>query len=504
MPKAGHFGTRAADGAFVFSTCPPGYCIETNGGGSNFVVGTLYAQCAAGANRDWTVPLCGACLPGYSQSLSNANCVADGTCHGTALWFWPASALYCAVYSVYFLWSSKPSGAATQKTEAPRRGTARYRLLLAAVQRSALGMALAGGSINVIAFFFQMAGVVMPAKGAAATIGSALKSFFGMQVGGSTSGGGKRDGGFCIWAGMSALAKIEIHYAVPFAMAVVLCLLVALGSCARKGSSAAANLRARFPGAVAELALLAYATLSSTTLQLLDCVDVPSSLGAPGAVTSVLFLAGDVQCGAWQAPLYAFLALLVALPAVPVFTFCARQLPQQWWLARKAHAAQFPAHPTAQALRNSICKAYRDDAWHWPALLALQRFAMVATPIFVADTLESSVTLALIAFLALLLHTICASPFAHEAVNTHQKIAATCLATLAVLNVPQETLLQASVDVNDATEAALKTVCDRLDGFMAVVLLAPVLLPLLWMALGSVSRRSADAKQLRTPLLGDN
>ena len=88
-----------------------------------------------------------------------------------------------------------------------------------------------------------MAGIVVPLKGLAADTGASLKSFFGMQVASSEGAVGEQ-GGFCIWAGMSSLAKIALHYAVPFAMAVVLGVLV-------KGGPA--WLAPRFPGALAQL-----------------------------------------------------------------------------------------------------------------------------------------------------------------------------------------------------------------------------------------------------------
>jgi hypothetical protein len=71
-------------------------------------------------------------------------------------------------------------------------------------------------------------------------------------------------------------------------------------------------------------------------------------------------------------------------------------------------------------------------------------------------------------------------------------------------------LSQASVDVTDATEAPLQQACDLLDSFMAFFLLAPLLVPALWLAvMGCCSRgandgRSSAPKDLRkfaAPLL---
>jgi hypothetical protein len=215
VPKAGYYGTRVTDGLYAFTACPEGFCVESNDGKGEHGPGINYTQCAKGANRDWTVPLCGACLPGFSQSMSNANCVADETCHGTALWFWPAAFLYCTLYAVYFLWSSTPTvrqaaygtdeeedeeerpepeaaakdarehapgmpallrhyygddddddGALALSHDDPAKKVGAPPSRLDALRRSRAGQALGGGSIPVIVFFFQMAGLVLPLKGA--------------------------------------------------------------------------------------------------------------------------------------------------------------------------------------------------------------------------------------------------------------------------------------------------------------------------------------------------
>jgi len=150
----------------------------------------------------------------------------------------------------------------------------------------------------------------------------------------------------------------------------------------------------------------------------------------------VLFLAGATECGGWQAPLYLLMLALVALPGVPLLVFCARQLPEHWWLAQKAAAASYPAHPTAQALRAALTKAFAEEYWHWPALLALQRLLMVATPIFISDTLKSSIALAFVAFFMQNLQ-LSFAPYANADVNKLQKLASDCLLALAVLIVPQ-------------------------------------------------------------------
>jgi hypothetical protein len=261
-----------------------------------------------------------------------------------------------------------------------------------------------------------------------------LKSFFGMQVGASQSST-TQSGGFCIWAGMTSVAKIEMHYAIPVAMAVVLRVLVTV---APRLSQRLSGLRERFPGALAQLLLLAYATLTTTTLQLLSCTTMPDN------GRRVLYLAGATDCGAWQLPLYVLLVVLILLPVAPLAVFAAQHLPPSWRLARQAAATRLSIHPVMQALRISLTGSFSAKYWHLPALLALQRFAMVATPIFFTDTLASSIILAFVAFFMQNLQ-LSFQPYSNADVNKLQKLASDCLLALALLNIPQRSLSQASV-----------------------------------------------------------
>ena len=54
-------------------------------------------------------------------------------------------------------------------------------------------------------------------------------------------------------------------------------------------------------------------------------------------------------------------------------------------------------------------------------------------------------------------------------------------------------LSQASVDVTDATEAPLQQACGLLDSFMVLFLLAPLLVPALWVAVTGAMKRSGKS-----------
>ena len=106
---------------------------------------------------------------------------------------------------------------------------------------------------------------------------------------------------------------------------------------------------------------------------------------------------------------------------------------------------------------------------------------MVATPIFFTDALASSIILAFVAFFMQNLQ-LSFTPYANADVNKLQKLASDCLLALALLNIPQRALSQASVDVDSEAQAPLKQVCDKLVGAMAFFLLAPLFLPVVWVA----------------------
>jgi hypothetical protein len=357
----------------------------------------------------------------------------------------------------------------------------------ASAKRSPTGAMLLGGSINIIAFFFQMAGRVMPATGMPAKLGLSFESFFGLRVAELVNG--------CIWAGMGSLDKVKLMYAAPCVMGLVLGLISFTTQALAWFTNAKVCVRAkccgtsdtvpceqqprpqqrtalftRVPGALAKLLLFAYSTLTDTTLELLNCVPLP------GHDEHVVFRAGGEKCGGWQAPLYALLVLLVLLPIVPLLVFAGRRLPPLSRLGTVAHAILVPAHPAAQALHSSLTNEFFVDQWHWPALLALQRLAMVATPIFVKDSIKSSLVLTSIALVAAFLQ-FRAVPYINADVDAHAKLSACCLLALAMLNAPQRALSQASVDL--AASSTIKQVCDNIESAMLPFLLAPVVAPVL-------------------------
>ena len=87
----------------------------------------------------------------------------------------------------------------------------------------------------------------------------------------------------------------------------------------------------------------------------------------------------------------------------------------------------------------------------------------------------------------------------------HQTLASNSLLALAIFNIPERVLRQASVDVTDPAQSALKEACNGIEGGMVFFLMVPVLvLPFL----SVVSRRdrkraaaSASGNVLEEPLL---
>jgi hypothetical protein len=518
VPKAGYFGIPTTGETIKFALCPKGYCVETNDGTGEHAPNSTFAQCARNSNRDFSTPLCGACLPGFSQSVSNVHCVPNDTCTGVAVWFWVLAVFYCVAYSYYFLWSSIPitSSGSLRKLFLPPRADSRLssrsspgrfasrlrpssccsslQSMFSRGKKSRVGQALLGGSVNVLAYFYQMAGLVIPLDGLAAQMGADLKLLFGMQV----SNISNKHGGFCIWPDMSPLAKIEMHYVIPLGMVVVLRAIVIVGPavhrcfiwCAAPQPETDAtelstpirapkklvplhNLRARFPGAMAQLSLLAYTALSDTTLQLVNCVTLP------GSNRSVLFLAGSTLCGLWQLPFFLFFGVLVLLPLVPLLVFYGRQQRRVRCLAKAARAVRFPSRPSARGIFASLTLQFKKEYWHWPALLALQRLAMVATPKLIANDIQSAIALAFIAMIMQVAERSC-SEYRNPDVSKHQKLTADCLLALTLLNIPFKTLTQASVDVSAPVNSPLLRVCNQLQIGMAIILTVPAVLPLLW------------------------
>lgn len=80
VPELGYWGNVTLNGSVSFRLCPAGYCCTSSDDASCAAMDSCYA------NR--TGPLCGDCLPGFSESVSSTACVPNSRCGNDVALFW--------------------------------------------------------------------------------------------------------------------------------------------------------------------------------------------------------------------------------------------------------------------------------------------------------------------------------------------------------------------------------------------------------------------------------
>jgi hypothetical protein len=182
--------------------------------------------------------------------------------------------------------------------------------------------------------------------------------------------------------------------------------------------------------AVSCLLLFTYISFASQAIRLLNCVHVGD--------LHVLRYAGEQSCDffGWQAPVVLLVAVLVLLPFIPVIRWL---LNHRWARFQWLH----PLHSFMElfASRDKLSYVVVEYAaqpfvpanWHWASVLVLQRLLTAMCAALSTTGIESSVTVALVSLLFLLLHLL-AQPYRSKWVNILQGCANVCLVVLAILN----------------------------------------------------------------------
>ena len=106
----GVFGNTFKDKALVVSDCPTGYCCQ-NKFGCNYLNEPL-SLCAK--YRDPSVPLCGACLPGYSEAIGGTNC---RKCDGNSIEIFLIPLIAIILFSIFLIYRKDYSENENKKDE---------------------------------------------------------------------------------------------------------------------------------------------------------------------------------------------------------------------------------------------------------------------------------------------------------------------------------------------------------------------------------------------------
>ena len=242
-------------------------------------------------------------------------------------------------------------------------------------------------------------------------------------------------------------------------------------------------------GAVTCVCLFSFTSFVEGVLYLLHCVPIDDGVGG---TNRVLYYAGSVHCYlGWQLPAILLLLLLLALPLWVSVVWAMASLgdddsgsdnlgttsttswmgwsevsdSRQQYRSRSisadllagvrsksqelragARRQRWPQHPVLQAFKHHATEPFRDECWHWTAMLMLQRLCTVACQSLSTQPLTSVLGVTGVSFAFVLLQLI-TSPYRQLWVNRLQLLAATCLTLISALNVALAALISAGVEV---------------------------------------------------------
>jgi hypothetical protein len=182
--------------------------------------------------------------------------------------------------------------------------------------------------------------------------------------------------------------------------------------------------------AISCLLLFTYTSFASQAIRLLNCVQVGDMY--------VLRYAGEQSCdfSGWQAPGVLLVAVLVLLPFIPVIRWLLnhRWARLQWLRPLHSFMDRFASRgKLSYTVVEYAAQPFVPANWHWASVLVLQRLMTAMCAALSTTGVESSVTVALVSLIFLLLHLL-AQPYRSNWVNILQGCANVCLVVLAILN----------------------------------------------------------------------
>ncbi len=447
-----------------FFSCPIGYCCNSSHGCN------AESQCAFG--RDPSVPLCGECLPGYSQALVTTTCMETDACND-GKWFWPVMGVVVLVWVGFLLYTSKPVRAARAE-----------KIDLTWV-------------VPTLFFFFQNVSLIFIASGIslpspiASTILIAVTNLH-LSGGGGGSGTNTSSSDTSWWRvcavrGLTTIQSIGLRLILPCAVAVFTAFSFLVWrfffSYTKK---TAKTMAARFASASVKLILLFYTSIASVVGTLLHCVpvDVPSTIDQ-SKYRSVVFRAGVVECyQSWQIGLFFVFAAILFAPILLA-------LLQTTWRRTVARTEQTEAiqsstttitsrssnnNSLSMVVVNSVDFSateapFRLHRWYWAPLTLARRLLVSIVFSFVEDASVQSVLFTLL-FVVYLCVQVGMSPFSSRSGNIVETVGLFSLAVISLCAVRTGTLAEAAASVLSGSTAGL--VSAGLEVLQSVLFFLPV------------------------------
>ena len=429
-----------------FIACPDDYCQSPASGSKD------YNSCQG--KRTGT--LCGACAPGYSESLLSTECLPPDKCGDK--WLWILAILAITGFAIYLL--TKPpvlKFLGRQILWCKRKEQHRVTQELGQTEEH-----FDSGYLKIAFYFYQVAELL--------TVGStddllhkipfipAMVASFNFRI------RSLKERMRCPFVGLTVVTKELLLSGTVFATMANVVIIYFMHLCFNIARRRAIPSPERYIAVIIEILLLGYERLVETSFKLIDCV--------PIGAEKRLFFDGNVSCWQWwQYVLVAYNTVFV-VPFIFVLYFgssklyrasisateflCACILPLPfliyWFIKglltnREQHDTTSPSvHLVNQHVLEVLIGPFRPPndgdkgTLHWESILIGRRFTLLACHALIDDTMLCMVVMTF-ACVLMLLHHVWNNPYRDPIANGTETVSLLVLVMIALINLTKATLI---------------------------------------------------------------
>ena len=442
-----------------FSRCPVGYCCQpTSSQKSCFP----YNTCKSGRHGR----LCGACKPGYTETLFTTSCRKSEKCKD--YWFWPVAVIFVLSFSLYliiqpdipgFLYRSitwfrpKPPQVIEIRAANDLSEEIQVSYFNSDDSRTEDVSKDTTNSLERIVFFYYQAIDILSVQGSYnATWDSHLTKFtlglfnFDIRL--------NKEGFACPFPGLKPVSKLLFHtlgvFSVLFAIPCIFLLDKAVSVCFSNRTPKIGLYLSAFLKSV----ILGYTVLANKSLTLLQCVTVDG--------VYCLFVDCNIECYTWWQTLIGTLVLIYFFPFVVVLFFGAKKLYKKqisvvhfflaclfplpflsyWFLHRRHLRNEIVADTSGRtAVTSILIGSYRapdhvsSGTTYWESVLIGRMLLLILAAVLIGEPFRKSLTLVLLCIINLSVH-ISFHPYERTFDNHAETISLFCLVLMAMFNLP--------------------------------------------------------------------
>lgn len=429
-----------------FIACPEDYCQSPASGSKD------YNSCQG--NR--TGILCGACAPGYSESLLSAECLPPDKCGDK--WLWILAFLAITGFAIYLL--TKPpvlKFLGRQILWCKRKEQHQVTQELGQAEEH-----FDSGYLKIAFFFYQVAELL--------TVGSTNELLHKLPIIPAMVAGFNfrirlfKERMRCPFFGLTVVTKELLLSGTVFATMANVVLIYFMHLCFNIARHKAIPSPQLYIAVIIEILLLGYERLVETSFKLMDCV--------PIGAEKRLFFDGNVKC--WQRWQYALLAYntVFVVPFIFVLYFgssklyktslsatefvCACILPLPFlifWLMKvvlKNREQQDTTTASAQLVNQHVLEViigpFRppndvdNGTLYWESILIGRRFTLLACHALIDDAMLCMVVMTF-ACVLMLLHHVWKNPYHDPIANGAETVSLLVLVMIAFINLIKATLI---------------------------------------------------------------